>query len=1000
MNHTLLKGILALAGLSLLACQNKEMESPDSAFVAPNDYVKFYAETEMSDSADTKVYADHNLKVLWNEGDMISIFNQFTYNWPYYFEGEDGDNSGWFSQEYIDAFITGNEIPGIYAVYPYDESTRISNQSVISVNLPEVQEYRPDSFGRGANLMVSATEDNYLRFKNVGGYLSVKLYGEGVAVKEITLSGNAGEILAGEATVVMPVGGLPEVTMSSNGATQVCLVCPEPVTLGATAEDYTEFWFVIPPTTFEEGITVTVYDAGFGVFEKSSETPITVTRSNITRLSPVEAEMSAPVQPENEIWYTTADGSALQGRFNANAFAVSLVSDTYEDGKGILTFDGPVTTIGRTAFENSETRYLITSISLPSSVEAIESRAFRNLRVMESINIPEGVTFIGDRAFQRCHALASISIPDSVTEIGYGAFADCRSLSSFGSRFASEDGRCLIVDGVLNSFAPAGLSGEYVVPEGVVTLGRSVFEDLQDIQQIILPSSLEVIERYAFDYSSVQAVVLPEGLRVIESYAFESTGLRFVNIPSTVESIGEAAFCSCYNLQGFSGKYATEDGWALIVDGSLIAFANNSGISEYVVPEGVTALGMNAFRNFNLTSLVLPSTLESMNNYAICWSDGLLSVTFLSSVPPKIDTYSIEGCDNVTIYVPAESLEAYQTAFEGSQYADRIREIETGWEPSDDWAVIGSISSLNTAWDADFAMDKKGNIYVRRNLYLQSGDEFKIRYQGSWNTNRGGDFLKLGYGFEAFQDGVNIMPGLEGYYDVYYNAELEMLAVCRSGDPVNWTPYVPPITRITIDGSFNDWAALPADIYSQAVCDPDASRTALTLAKVYADPDYVYVYFEWDPEQITHEPDVEHVPFHCYINTDGDTSTGGWADMFSDACTDILLEGFIYPDGWGVGSYDSDNAFAWSGETNGYGWSWSDVYGYGGICYGAGVEGKYEFAIDRSKFTVFGYPIADVFSIGFEIQQAWLPVGVLPNAAATAENPNCIAPLLTVTTIK
>ena len=185
-----------------------------------------------------------------------------------------------------------------------------------------------------------------------------------------------------------------------------------------------------------------------------------------------------------------------------------------------------------------------------------------------------------------------------------------------------------------------------------------------------------------------------------------------------------------------------------------------------------------------------------------------------------------------------------------------------------------------------------------------------------------------------------------------------------------------------------------------AVCDPDASRTALTLAKVYADPEYVYVYFEWDTNQITHDPDTEWAPFHCYINTDGNTSTGGYGVLVSDACTDILLEGFIYPDGAEIGSYDP-GAYNWIGDPNASGWSWEEVItDHSDVGKGAGVEGKYEFAIDRTKFTNFGYPIEDVFSIGFDIEQAWDAVGVLPNTAPTDENSNGIAPSLTVTTIK
>ena len=208
----------------------------------------------------------------------------------------------------------------------------------------------------------------------------------------------------------------------------------------------------------------------------------------------------------------------------------------------------------------------------------------------------------------------------------------------------------------------------------------------------------------------------------------------------------------------------------------------------------------------------------------------------------------------------------------------------------------------------------------------------------------------------------------------------------------------PQLKEIVIDGKFDDWAALDKGTFSQTFGDEEATHPVLTHCKVYAVADYVYVYFEYDKESIEHEPDVEHVPFHCYINTDGDESTGGFADQFSDACTDVLLEGFIYPDGAEIGSYDP-GAFAWIGEANGSGWSWDELGGEG-LCEGAGVEGKYEFLINRAAVAALGFPIADVFSIGFDIQQGWDSVGILPNAAPSEDNASGVVPSLKVTTQK
>ena len=210
--------------------------------------------------------------------------------------------------------------------------------------------------------------------------------------------------------------------------------------------------------------------------------------------------------------------------------------------------------------------------------------------------------------------------------------------------------------------------------------------------------------------------------------------------------------------------------------------------------------------------------------------------------------------------------------------------------------------------------------------------------------------------------------------------------------------YVQPII---IDGDFSDWAKLDASKVATATCNADAKHTALKLVKVYADELFVFVYLEWDKEQISFEPDVEHVPFHMYINGDGNATTGGYADQFSDACSDLLLEGFLF-DGSGWAGYDP-GAYKWVGEANGTGWGWESEEDHvlasgSGLCSGKGIEGKYEICLIRELYPVG--KIADNFSIGFDIQQSWESVGVLPNAAVSDDNGNGIAPSLQVVTVK
>ena len=108
------------------------------------------------------------------------------------------------------------------------------------------------------------------------------------------------------------------------------------------------------------------------------------------------------VQPNNQIWYTSSNGKVVT-LYNTYAFGANIKSNTYTDGKGVITFDGDVTTIGNNAFYNC------TSLT--------------------SVDIPDSVTTIGNYAFYGCN-ITSVTIPDSVKTIGEQAFEYCRSLTS------------------------------------------------------------------------------------------------------------------------------------------------------------------------------------------------------------------------------------------------------------------------------------------------------------------------------------------------------------------------------------------------------------------------------------------------------------------------------------------------------------------------------------------------------------------------------------------
>ena len=142
--------------------------------------------------------------------------------------------------------------------------------------------------GRGVTMVAVTenTDDTFLKFQNVGGYLKLQLYGDDMTVKSITLTGNKNEKLAGAATITAVYGQDPTISMANDATNSITLDCGEGVKIGASAETATAFWIVVPPTTFENGFEVTITDVNDNGMTKSTSNEISIVRNTI---KPMEA---------------------------------------------------------------------------------------------------------------------------------------------------------------------------------------------------------------------------------------------------------------------------------------------------------------------------------------------------------------------------------------------------------------------------------------------------------------------------------------------------------------------------------------------------------------------------------------------------------------------------------------------------------------------------------------------------------------------------------------
>lgn len=207
--------------------------------------------------------------------------------------------------------------------------------------------------------------------------------------------------------------------------------------------------------------------------------------------------------PCNEIHYTSSDGKIVELNhlisnsddpfmlfmFGRSEYplgeGVSVVSNVYENGEGVITCDGDITTIGDYAFHECKS---LTSITIPNSVTTIGEGAFDRCYNLKSITIPDSVITIGDMAFGGCWSLTSITIPGSVTTIGDRTFQSCKGLTNI----TIPDSVTTIEGGAFsNCYSLTSIT----IPDSVTSIGGGVFEDCSSLTSIyckaVTPPSLK-----------------------------------------------------------------------------------------------------------------------------------------------------------------------------------------------------------------------------------------------------------------------------------------------------------------------------------------------------------------------------------------------------------------------------------------------------------------------------------------------------------------------------
>jgi len=343
---------------------------------------------------------------------------------------------------------------------------------------------------------------------------------------------------------------------------------------------------------------------------------------------------------------TTIGVSAFSGCKNLTGITIPSSVTTIDDNAfsycsnlTSLSIPASVTSLGDNTFYYCSS---LTSINIPSSVTSFGYNMIGGCSSLTSINvdnrnsvyasidgvvtdkakktiiiypkgktgaysIPSSITAIEDRAFSGCGNLTSVTIPSSVTTLGYYVFYESESLTSITAdsrnpAFASIDG--ILFDKNIKTIIayPAGKKTEtYALPSTITSIKIGAFIGCKYLSNITIPSSVTSIESYAFYYCN------------------NLTNVNFSR-PFSVESIGEGAFYGCNNLTNI-----TIPSSVIYIGDSAFRYCDN--LTNVTIPSSVEYIGDHAFYYCdNITNVTILSSAASIGNYAFYGCNNLTEV--------------------------------------------------------------------------------------------------------------------------------------------------------------------------------------------------------------------------------------------------------------------------------------------------------------------------------------------------------------------------------------
>ena len=417
----------------------------------------------------------------------------------------------------------------------------------------------------------------------------------------------------------------------------------------------------------------------------------------------------AYLKKDDGLFFLTYDKNDAYGNIDYDTWelidrwGIVLHDADYSNGTDIsitsTDFDGiPIVGVSENAFHNN-TR--ITSLSLPSSVEKVESGAFwktSNLKNITFADKGKGLKSLEMYAFADCSSLESIDLSNaSLTEIPKKAFENCTSLRSVK------------------------------LPPTVTKIAEDAFSGCRNLEEITGLSDCSITEigtdafygcskLKSLDFSSATFTTLPEkafsGLR----------GLTALTVPKTLTTVGAQAFSSCEKIEevtGLSDCNITSLGESAFASCTNLKRADLSKSSFAVLPARAF------YQDTELSFIKMPSVLKEIGKDALYGCESVSKLDLTDTALTTIGEYGLGGMSSLMYIDLPDTVNSV-----GANAFDLTRRLD-----SSDTALLPTVVSENVKPDAVGYTENNKSPWKRRYVVFRD-DAYAVYFDGNGSDGK------------------------------------------------------------------------------------------------------------------------------------------------------------------------------------------------------------------------------------------------------------------------